>query len=235
MALKVLLCIGDDELPQHRSVLRAMNTLNSPKNYIRLLGGLSPIHSTRWRGAQCLMWGTRGSFLPAAAMVGYGCAGWCWLLETYLTSTYCRNSKNWKWKYFFYSYVDPIHSWHLIRQLYKKDLDLHTWAFGVGYMAWKWICISLKSRMVVLMESGTNTKFYKPVSQIACICVLFVLVLNIHIPLYLDSRGKHFFRTSKFFFFSSSFNFINPYKFFELPNFLFPVIVDSPFCVTDTD
>jgi hypothetical protein len=53
--------------------------------------------------------------------------------------------------------------------------------------------------MVVLMESGTNTKFYKPVSQIACICVSFILVLNIHIPLYLDSRGEPFFRTSKFF------------------------------------
>jgi hypothetical protein len=75
MALKALLCSGNDELPQHRSVLRAINTLNSPKNYIRLLGGLSPIHSTCRRGAQGLMWGTRGPFLPAAAMVGYGCVG----------------------------------------------------------------------------------------------------------------------------------------------------------------
>ena len=45
---------------------------NSPKNYIRLLGGLSPIHSTRRRGAKGLVWGARGPFLPAAAMVGYG-------------------------------------------------------------------------------------------------------------------------------------------------------------------
>ncbi len=75
MALKALLCSGDDELPQHQSVLRAIITLNSPKNYIRLLGGLSPIHLMRWRGAQGLMWGTRGPFLPAAAMVGYGCVG----------------------------------------------------------------------------------------------------------------------------------------------------------------
>ncbi len=30
---------------------------------------------------------------------------------------------------FFYSYVDPIHSWHLTGQLNKEDLDLHTWAF----------------------------------------------------------------------------------------------------------
>ncbi len=73
MALKALLCSGDDELPQHWSVLRAINTLNSPKNYIRLLGGLSPIHSKCWCGAQGLMCGNRGSFPPAAAMVGYGC------------------------------------------------------------------------------------------------------------------------------------------------------------------
>ncbi len=53
--------------------------------------------------------------------------------------------------------------------------------------------------MVVLMESCTNTNFYKLVSQIACVCVSFFLVINIHIPLYLDSRGKPFFRTSKFF------------------------------------
>jgi hypothetical protein len=75
MALKALLCSGNDELPQHQSVLRAINTLNSPKNYIRLLRGLLPINLTRWRGAQGLMWGTKGPFLPPAAMVGYGCVG----------------------------------------------------------------------------------------------------------------------------------------------------------------
>jgi hypothetical protein len=75
MALKVLLCSGDDALPQHLSVLRAIHTLNSRKNYIRLLRGLSPIHLTRLRGAQGLMWVTRGAFLPAVAMVGYGCVG----------------------------------------------------------------------------------------------------------------------------------------------------------------
>jgi hypothetical protein len=47
MALKALLCSGNDESPQHRSVLRATNTLNSPKKYICLLGGLSPIHLMR--------------------------------------------------------------------------------------------------------------------------------------------------------------------------------------------
>ncbi len=44
MALKALRCSGDDGSPQHRSVLRAIHTLNSPKNYNRLLKGLSPIH-----------------------------------------------------------------------------------------------------------------------------------------------------------------------------------------------
>jgi hypothetical protein len=103
MALKALLCSSNDELPQHWSVLRAIHTLNSRKNCIRLLRGLSPIHSTRLRGAQGLMWGTRGPFLPAAAMVGYGCVGRCWLLEAYVRSTYCRNSKNCLRKYFLYS------------------------------------------------------------------------------------------------------------------------------------
>ncbi len=129
MALKALLCSGDDESPQHRSVLRAIHTLNSPQNYIRKLGGLSPIHSTHQHGAQGLIWGTRGPLPPAVAMVGYGCVGWCWPLEAYVSSTYCRNSKNCLQKYFFYSYVDPIHSWHLTRQLNKEDLDLCTWAF----------------------------------------------------------------------------------------------------------
>jgi hypothetical protein len=75
MALKALLCFGDDASPQHWSVLRAIHTLNSRKNYIRLLGGLLPIRSTHLCGAQGLMWGTRGVFLPVAAMVGYGCVG----------------------------------------------------------------------------------------------------------------------------------------------------------------
>jgi hypothetical protein len=76
--------------------------------------------------------------------------------------------------------------------------------------------------MVILMESGTKTKSYKPVSQIACVCVSFVLVLNVHIPLYLGSRRKPFFWTYKFLlFFSSNFSYINLYKFCELPNFYF--------------
>jgi hypothetical protein len=75
MDLKALLCSGDDELPQHCSVLETINALNSPKSYIRLLGGLSPIHLTCRRGAKGLVWGARAPFLPAAAMVGYGFDG----------------------------------------------------------------------------------------------------------------------------------------------------------------
>ncbi len=100
-ALKGLLCSGNDTLPQHWSVLRAIHTLNSHKNYIRLFGGLLPIHSTRLHGAQGLMWVTRGPFPPAVAMVGYGCVGRCWLLETDVRSIDCRNSRNCLRKYFF--------------------------------------------------------------------------------------------------------------------------------------
>jgi hypothetical protein len=69
MALKTLQCCGDASLPEQRSALKAVNTLNPPKKYICKLGGLSPIHSKRRHGAQGLMWGARGPFLPAAAMV----------------------------------------------------------------------------------------------------------------------------------------------------------------------
>ena len=75
MALKTLRCCGDSSSPEQRSALRTINTLNPPKKYIRLLGGLSPIHSMCRRGAQGLMWGTSGLFLPAVVMVGYGCVG----------------------------------------------------------------------------------------------------------------------------------------------------------------
>ncbi len=69
MALKTLQCCGDSSSPEQRSALRAINTLNPPKEYIRKLGGLSPIHSMRRHGVQGLMWGARGPFPPAAAMV----------------------------------------------------------------------------------------------------------------------------------------------------------------------
>jgi hypothetical protein len=68
MALKTLWCCGNASLLERRSALRAINTLNPSKKYIRKLVGLSPIHSKHRRGAQGLMWGTRGPFPPAAAM-----------------------------------------------------------------------------------------------------------------------------------------------------------------------
>jgi hypothetical protein len=69
MALKTLQCCGDASLPEQRSASRAIHTLNPPPKYIRKLGGLSPIHLMHRRGAQGLVWGARGPFLPAAAMV----------------------------------------------------------------------------------------------------------------------------------------------------------------------
>jgi hypothetical protein len=41
-----------------------------------------------------------------------------------------RNSKNCTRKFFFYSYVDPIHSQQLTWQLNKEDLDLCTLSFS---------------------------------------------------------------------------------------------------------
>jgi hypothetical protein len=69
MALKIIPCCGDASLLEQRSALRAINTLNPHIKYICKLGGLSPIHSRHRRGAQGLMWGAWGPFLPAAAMV----------------------------------------------------------------------------------------------------------------------------------------------------------------------
>ncbi len=123
IALKVLLCSGNDALPHHLSVLRAIHTPNSPKNYICFLGGC-------WTSIQCKWLECKASCgglgLPVVAMVGYGCVGQCWRLEADVRSTYCRNSNNFLQKIFFYSYVDLIHSWHLTWQLKKEDLDLCT-------------------------------------------------------------------------------------------------------------
>ncbi len=126
MALKELFCSGNDPLPQHWSVLRAIHTLNTPKNYIHLLAKSSPIKQRCWSIAQGLMWSTRGLFPLAAAMVGYGHVGGCWPLEANVRLTISRNSKNCLRNKFF-SYLKPIYSWHLTQQLKKGDLDLHTW------------------------------------------------------------------------------------------------------------
>ncbi len=100
MALKVL---------WQWSVLRAIHTLNSPHNYICLLGGMPPIHTLRRRGAQGLTWGTRGPFLPAAVMVGYGCVGDVghWKLTSDQPNVGIVKIV---YRSIFYSYVDPIHS-----------------------------------------------------------------------------------------------------------------------------
>jgi hypothetical protein len=68
MALKTLQCCGNLSLPEQGSALRAINSFNPPKKYIRKLGRLSSIYSKHRRGAQGLMLGARGPFLPAAAM-----------------------------------------------------------------------------------------------------------------------------------------------------------------------
>jgi hypothetical protein len=64
-----LLCFGDASLPEQRSTLRAIHTLNHHQKYIRKLGGLSPIHMLCQHGAQGLIRGARGPFLSAMAMV----------------------------------------------------------------------------------------------------------------------------------------------------------------------
>jgi hypothetical protein len=55
-------------------IFGAVEGVHGPQNTPMLwqcikLGGLSPIHLMRWRGAHGFMWGARGPFLPAAAMV----------------------------------------------------------------------------------------------------------------------------------------------------------------------
>jgi hypothetical protein len=68
MALKALLCSGNAQLLE---CFEGHKHPRHPQNYTCLLGGMSPIHSMHWRGAQALMWGARGPFLPVAAMVGW--------------------------------------------------------------------------------------------------------------------------------------------------------------------
>jgi hypothetical protein len=51
MALKVPHCSSNDVLPQHGSVLRAIHTLNNPKNIPACIGGCHP--SIRCIGTEC--------------------------------------------------------------------------------------------------------------------------------------------------------------------------------------
>jgi hypothetical protein len=66
---------------------------------------------------------------------------------------------------------------------------------GVGYMACKWIRISLESWMVSCYK---NEIVRAGVSNCMHQCLNF-LVLNVHISAYLGSRGRPFFRNFKVF------------------------------------
>ncbi len=87
--------------------------------------------------AQGLVWSTRGLFLPVAAMVGYGCVGCCWPLKADIRLTYCRNSRNCLVrKYFFCSYIVPIHSWYLTPPARKERLRPLHFALQPFLMPW---------------------------------------------------------------------------------------------------
>jgi hypothetical protein len=131
------------------------------QNYIRFLGELLTIQLMHWIGMQGLMWGTRGPFLLVAAMVCYGCVGRCWPLEADVRSTYCSNTNNSLWQCFFYSYVDPIHSWHLTQHLKKEHLDLHTLVFSgflcpvftVHLLTCNWVVWAWETQLLVVLSS----------------------------------------------------------------------------------
>jgi hypothetical protein len=66
---------------------------------------------------------------------------------------------------------------------------------GVGYLTWKWICISLKSRMVSwykneIVQAGVSNCMHQ---------CLNCLLLNVHIFAHLGSRGKPFFQNFEVF------------------------------------
>ncbi len=66
---------------------------------------------------------------------------------------------------------------------------------GQGLAIWHGICISLVSRMVSWYK---NEIVRAGVSNRMCQCLIF-LVLNVHIPVYLGSRGKPFFQNFEVF------------------------------------
>jgi len=80
--------------------------------------GSSPSKRRRRRGAQGLMRGARGPFLPASAMVGCCGDACCWPLETGNVS-------------FFYSYVDSL--WFLTCDTAAKKRDL-----GERFFTFRW-------------------------------------------------------------------------------------------------
>jgi hypothetical protein len=78
MTLKALLYSSNDESPQHQSILMAIHNLNSPKNYICLLGGccLSMQRACMERKASCGVLGghfcQRRSWLAMVVWVDVG-------------------------------------------------------------------------------------------------------------------------------------------------------------------
>jgi hypothetical protein len=128
MAFKVLLCPGKNASPQHWSIFRATHTLNTPKNYTCLISKSSLIKWKHQSRVQGLIWGARGPFLSAAAMVAMvvlvAVGRWRLMSDRptvgMVKIVYGR---------IFNFYVDHIQSRLLIRQLKKEDLDLCTWFF----------------------------------------------------------------------------------------------------------
>ncbi len=127
MALKALLCSGDDELPQHWSVWGPYTPATAPKILSICSGGCRP--SIRSIGLECKAscGALEGHFhwrRPWSAMVVLVVVG-LWRLTSVLPTVgivkiVYRNI-------FFHFYVDPIYSWHLTHRLNKEDLDLCTW------------------------------------------------------------------------------------------------------------
>jgi hypothetical protein len=104
MALKVLLCSGDDKLPRHCNVLRAIHTRNSPINYPACWGNCPP--SIQCFGTECkASCGVLGCHLrpwqPWLAMVVLVNVGRWRLTSDPVRSAYCKNSKNCLQKYYF--------------------------------------------------------------------------------------------------------------------------------------
>ncbi len=76
---------------------------------------------------------------------------------------------------------------HLERVITRQREKINR--FGNCSMAWKWIHLSLESRMVSWYKNKIELA---GVSNCMRQCLNF-LVLNVHIPAYLGSRGKPFF------------------------------------------
>ncbi len=123
-----------------------------------------------------------------------------------LTSAECQRhtSSVWPW-----SGAPKVRMYGTKVRMYSTNLDglrqIHV--KGVGYMAWKWIRISLESRMV----SWYKNKIVRAgVSNCMHQCLNF-LEPNVHIPTYLGSRGEPFFWNFEVF--SSCLPIVDQYEF----------------------